>query len=64
MRHRKVHMLLVTVLNSLTRAVLILSDMLVAFSIPPAKETEPLIESWNTWLFRQNIFKVVHGGEK
>lgn len=67
MRHREVQMhflFLVTVLNSLTRAVFISSNMLVAFFILPVKETEPLIESWNTWLFRQNIFKVLHGGEK
>lgn len=71
MRHRTVHMhsvfYLITMLYSLTKAVHVSSNMLVAFSILPAKETESLIESWNcvtSGFFPQNIFKVLHSGEK
>lgn len=61
MRHREFTcslFFLVTALNSLISAALISSNMLVAYSILPAKETEPLIESWNcaTPVFFAKIF--------
>lgn len=52
---------MVTVLNSLTRAVLISSNMLVAFSVLPAKETEPLILKLQHLAFLPKYFQGVAG---